>query len=129
MLDCEPQVALVYKALKMQMNSSPDVWDEEYVAKYARKMDKAFDGDEGKHKKWWSQCDNETIIIPGGSGQDMEVLIYKKKGSVPERPLMVYAHGGGGNFQHGIGGCIEAAGLHINDHGQEAAEPVANTVG
>ena len=87
MLDCEPQVALVYKALKMQMNSSPDVWDEEYVADYARKKDKAFDGDEGKHKKWWSQCDNETIVIPGGSGQDMEVLIYKKKGSVPERPM------------------------------------------
>jgi acetyl esterase len=95
------QVSMVFKAQKMQVNKSPDIWTQEYVESpqcpfQAEKYNKILDKDTA-HDKWWNQCDVETIVIPGGSGQDMEVLVCKKKGSsAPERPLMVYTHGGGG---------------------------------
>ena len=93
---------MMLKMQKMQVNGSPDVWTQEYIESpkcpyNAEKFNKMLDGDKS-HDKWWDQCDVETIVIPGGSGQDMEVLVCKKKGTegAPERPLMVYAHGGGG---------------------------------
>ena len=41
-----------------------------------------------------------------------------------DQAVVVHVDGGGGNFQQGVGGCVETTGFHVHHNRQEAPETV-----